>query len=318
MMRAMAHAFIQEKELFPSIAPFDSGYMTRGSHRIYYEQCGRPDGIALLFLHGGPGAGTAPAHRRLFNPDRFHCILLDQRGCGKSMPHGETNENTTQDLIEDIEALRQMLGVERFVLFGGSWGSTLALAYAIAYPAHVSRLILRGIFLGTDAEVTWFLDEMGRFFPEAYETFIEFLPLDERENVFQAYYERLMSDERHIHQPAAEKWASYETSCSTLRAGSRHVGGKSALSMARLEAHYFKNKCFLTDNHILGNIDRIRHLPADIIQGRHDVICPPAGARKLAKAWGSKARLRIVDEAGHSTFEAAIAHALLAALEECS
>ena len=161
----MAHAFIQEKELFPPVVPFNQGYLARGIHRIHYEQCGNPDGVPVLFLHGGPGAGIAPAHRRLFNPERFHCVLFDQRGCGQSQPHGETADNTTQHLIDDIEALRTALGIDRFVLFGGSWGSTLALAYAIAHPENVSRLILRGIFLGTDAEVNWFLNDMGRFSP---------------------------------------------------------------------------------------------------------------------------------------------------------
>ena len=313
----MAHAFIQEKELFPPVIPFNEGFLTCGIHRVHYEQCGNPDGVPVLFLHGGPGAGIAPAHRRLFNPKRFHCILFDQRGCGRSQPHGETRDNTTQHLIDDIEALRTALGIDRFVLFGGSWGSTLALAYAIAHPENVSRLILRGIFLGTDAEVSWFLNDMGRFFPEAHESFVEFLPLHERSDLLTNYHNRLISSDRHTHQTAAEHWTSYEASCSTLRYGVRHVSSKSTLSMARLEAHYFINNCFLPPGHILKNLDGIRHLPAVIIQGRHDVICPPVTARLLATTWGSKARLRLVDEAGHSTFETGIAHALLAALEEC-
>ena len=313
----MAHAFIQEKELFPPVVPFNQGYLARGIHRIHYEQCGNPEGVPVLFLHGGPGAGIAPAHRRLFNPNRFHCVLFDQRGCGQSQPHGEIAENTTQHLIEDIEALRTTFGIDQFVLFGGSWGSTLALAYAIAHPENVSRLILRGIFLGTDAEVNWFLNDMGRFFPEAHESFVEFLPLQERYDLLTSYHSRLINSDRHTHQAAAERWASYETSCSTLRSGVRHVGGKLALSMARLEAHYFVNQCFLAPDYILENLDRIKHLPAEIIQGRHDVICPPVTARMLAKGWGSRAKLRLIDEAGHSTFEAGIAHALLAALEKC-
>jgi proline iminopeptidase len=317
MMPAMAHAFIQEKELFPPIVPFHNGHLTRGIHRVYYEQCGNLDGMPLLFLHGGPGAGIAPAHRRLFNPKRFHCILFDQRGCGQSMPHGEIEQNTTQDLIADIEAIRIALGIEKFVLFGGSWGSTLALAYAIAHPDRVSRLILRGIFLGTKSEVNWFLHDMGRFFPEAHDIFTEFLPLDERDDLLGSYHKRLINPDRHVHQAAAERWASYETSCSTLRSGIRHVGGKAAVSMARLEAHYFVHNCFFPANFILNNIDKIRHLPADIIQGRHDVICPPVTARNLAKAWGAKAHLQLIEEAGHSTFEAGIAHALLAALDDC-
>ena len=188
----MAHAFIQEKELFPPVVPFNQGYLARGIHRIHYEQCGNPDGVPVLFLHGGPGAGIAPAHRRLFNPNRFHCVLFDQRGCGQSQPHGEIADNTTQHLIDDIEALRTAFGIDRFVLFGGSWGSTLALTYAIAHPENVSRLILRGIFLGTDAEVNWFLNDMGRFFPEAHESFVEFLPLQERYDLLTSYHRRLI------------------------------------------------------------------------------------------------------------------------------
>jgi proline iminopeptidase len=316
-MTAMAQAFIQEKELFPPIAPFNSGYMARNIHNIYYEECGNPDGIPVLFLHGGPGAGIAPTHRRLFKPERFRCVLFDQRGCGQSIPHGEIRDNTTQHLIDDIEALREVLGIEQFLLFGGSWGSTLALAYAIAHPDRVTGLILRGIFLGTDAEIDWFLHGMGRFFPEAHENFVTFLPLEERDDLLGNYHKRLMNPSRLTYQAAAERWASYETSCSTLRAGIRHVGGKSALSMARIEAHYFVNNCFFPPDHILQNIDKIKHLPVDIIQGRHDVICPPITARTLAKTWGSKARLTLVDEAGHSTFEAGIAHALLNALAGC-
>ena len=271
----MAHAFIQEKELFPPVVPFNRGYLARGIHRINYEQCGNPDGVPVLFLHGGPGAGIAPAHRRLFNPDRFHCVLFDQRGCGRSTPHGETAQNTTQDLIADIEALRVHLSIDSWLLFGGSWGSTLALAYAIAHPERVTGLVLRGIFLGSRTEVDWFLYDMGRFFPEAHHEFVTFLDREERDDILLSYHEKLTSDQALVHQPAAERWASYETSCSTLRAGVRRVSGKSALSMARLEAHYFVNDCFLPPDHIMKHINVIRHLPAHIIQGRHDVICPP-------------------------------------------
>ena len=312
----MAHAFIEDKELFPVSAPFAQGRLDRGLHQIYYEQCGRLDGKPVLFIHGGPGAGISPTHRRLFNPDRYHCVLFDQRGSGQSLPHGETAQNTTQDLIADIEVLRQQLGIEQWLLFGGSWGSTLALTYAIAHPERVSGLILRGIFLGTRAEVDWFLHDMGRFFPEAYDQFVSYLTVEERKDILLSYHEKLMDSQALVHQPAAERWASYETSCSTLRAGMRRVTGRSALSMARLEAHYFVNDCFMPDNHILQNIKVIRHLPAHIIQGRHDVICPPVSAHRLADAWGNRATLRMVDDAGHSTFENGIAHALLSALDE--
>ena len=308
------NAFIQEHDLFPAVLPFHTGRLARDGHELYFEECGKQTGRPILFLHGGPGAGIAPSHRRLFNPDRFRCVLFDQRGSGQSRPFASIESNTTDALIGDIEALRHHLGVDKFILFGGSWGSTLALAYAIAYPEHVESLILRGIFLGTADEVSWFLHDMGRFFPEAHERFISFIPENERDDVLTAYYQRLISNNPAIYQPAADRWASYETSCSTLRAGSRHMSGTAALSMARIEAHYFRHQCFMPDAHILSNIDRIKHLPAHIIQGRHDVICPPFTAQKLALAWGKNARLQMIDEAGHSTFERGIAHALLAAL----
>ena len=311
----MMNAFIQEHDLFPAVLPFHTGRLARDGHDLYFEECGKQTGRPILFLHGGPGAGIAPSHRRLFNPDRFRCLLFDQRGSGQSRPFASIESNTTDALIGDIEALRHHLGVDKFILFGGSWGSTLALAYAIAYPEHVESLILRGIFLGTADEVSWFLHDMGRFFPEAHERFISFIPENERDDVLTAYYQRLTSNNPAIYQPAADRWASYETSCSTLRAGSRHMSGTAALSMARIEAHYFRHQCFMPDAHILSNIDRIKHLPAHIIQGRHDVICPPFTAQKLAFAWGKNARLQMIDEAGHSTFERGIAHALLAALD---
>jgi proline iminopeptidase len=311
----MVNAFIQERDLFPAALPFDTGRMARGVHDIYYEQCGAVDGRPVLFLHGGPGAGTSPSHRRLFNPKRFRCVLFDQRGCGQSRPFASIDDNTTELLIGDIDALRKQLGIDKFILFGGSWGSTLALAYAIAYPEHVDSLILRGIFLGSRDEVSWFLHDMGRFFPEAYAQFIAPIPEAERGDILNAYYKRLVSSDPAIYQPAADCWASFETSCSTLRAGSRHMSGAAALSMARIEAHYFQNDCFMPDAHILSNIDRIKQLPVHIIQGRHDVICPPFSAYKLASKWGANARLEMIDEAGHSTFESGIAHALLAALD---
>ena len=310
----MMNAFIQEHDLFPAVLPFHTGRLARDGHDLYFEECGKQTGRPILFLHGGPGAGIAPSHRRLFNPDRFRCVLFDQRGSGQSRPFASIESNTTDALIGDIDALRHHLGVDKFILFGGSWGSTLALAYAIAYPEHVESLILRGIFLGTADEVSWFLHDMGRFFPEAHERFISFIPENEHDDILAAYYQRLTSNNPAVYQPAADRWASYETSCSTLRAGSRHMSGTAALSMARIEAHYFRHLCFMPDAHILSNIDRIKHLPAHIIQGRHDVICPPFTAQKLALAWGKNARLQMIDEAGHSTFERGIAHALLAAL----
>ena len=312
----MVNAFIQERELFSPSKPFYSGFLKRDNHQIYYEQCGSSLGQPILFLHGGPGAGTSPAHRRLFDPRRFHLILFDQRGCGQSRPQASLDNNSTEDLIGDIEAIRDLLGIDKFTLFGGSWGSTLALAYAIAYPKHVRQLILRGIFLGTRSEVNWFLNDMGRFFPEAYERFTGYLGQMDCTDLLTSYFNRLIDPDPVIHQKAAESWASYETSCSTLRAGNRHMAGPGALTMARIEAYYFLNNCFMPPNHIINNVELITHLPVTIVQGRHDVICPPTTAFQLAKKWGEKAKLKIVDVAGHSTFESGIAHALMAALEE--
>ncbi len=313
---AMVNAFIEERELFPPVKPFHSGFLKRDNHDVYYEQCGSPVGQPILFLHGGPGAGTAAAHRRLFDPKRFHVVLFDQRGCGQSQPRASLDSNSTEDLIGDIEVIRKSLGIDKFVLFGGSWGSTLSLAYAIAYPEHVKGLILRGIFLGTRSEVNWFLNDMGRFFPEAYERFTGHLEQTDRYDLLTSYFNRLIDPDPAIHQKAAEAWASYETSCSTLRAGNRHMSGAGALTMARIEAHYFVNDCFMPANHIMNNVELIAHLPVTIVQGRHDVICPPSTAFHLAKKWGGNAKLEIVDVAGHSTFESGIAHALMAALEE--
>ena len=200
----MVNAFIQERELFPSTIPFRSGFLQRDKHEIYYEQCGNIDGQSLLFLHGGPGAGIAPAHRRLFDPKRFHVVLFDQRGCGQSRPHASLDDNQTDALIGDIDALRASLNIDKFVLFGGSWGSTLALAYAIAYPEHVAGLILRGIFLGTRAEVDWFLNDMGRFFPEAHDRFKGHLDAAERADLLTNYFKRLIDPDPAIHQKAAE------------------------------------------------------------------------------------------------------------------
>jgi len=312
----MAQAHTIERRLHAAHPPFAIGSLGRGLHSVYFEQCGNPQGAPVLFVHGGPGAATIAEHRRLFDPEAFNAVLFDQRGCGRSGPHGETRENDTAALIADMEELRQRLGIERWLLFGGSWGSTLSLAYAIAHPQHVTGLILRGIFLGTRTEVDWFLHDMGRFFPHEHEAFTSFLEADERGDILASYHRRLMDDNAKIHQPAAEQWASYETSCSTLFARTRRVTGPFALAMARLEAHYFVNDCFLPPDHIMEGIGRIKHLPARIIQGRHDVICPPRTAQRLADAWGPAARISIIDDAGHSTFESGITNALLAALEE--
>jgi proline iminopeptidase len=301
--------------LHPPQIPFDTGYLHSGPHRIYYEQCGNPSGIPVLFLHGGPGAGCAPVHRRLFDPQRYRVLLMDQRGSGRSEPHAGTEQNTTADLVADIETLRIRLGIDRLLLFGGSWGSTLALCYGLAHPHRVAGFVLRGIFLGSRAEVNWFLYEMGRFFPEAHARFLEPIDPAERGDLLAAYAARLNSADKRTRLAAARVWAAYENSCATL-VGTLREAGSAALSMAVLEAHYFSHDCFLEDREILNKLERIRHLPAHIIQGRHDVICPPHTAWELARCWGPKARLRIIDDAGHSVFEAGILDQLLAALDD--
>ena len=314
-MAGPVHAYDSELGLFSPIKPFNEGFVNRGIHHIYFEETGNPDGIPVMFLHGGPGAGCAPAHRRLFDPHRYRVILMDQRGCGRSEPFASTNQNTTQDLIGDIEGLRHHLDIPNFILFGGSWGSTLALAYGAAYPDRCLGFVLRGVFLGTRAEIDWFLYDMGRFFPEAYDRFIRPIPPSERANLLAAYYQRLTSPSKTIACQAARSWAAYENSCATLAAVSRDAGD-SALSLALLEAHYFTHDCFLPENHIMDNLNRLNHLPAIVVQGRHDVICPPFTAYRLVEAWGRQAQLRMVDDAGHSAFESGIVGRLMRGLDE--
>ena len=314
-MAGPVHAYDSELGLFSPIKPFNEGFLNRGIHHIYFEETGNPDGIPVMFLHGGPGAGCAPAHRRLFDPHRYRVILMDQRGCGRSEPFASINQNTTQDLIDDIEALLQHLDIPNVILFGGSWGSTLALAYGAAYPDRCLGFVLRGVFLGTRAEIDWFLYDMGRFFPEAYDRFIRPIPPSERDNLLAAYYQRLTSPSKTIACQAARSWAAYENSCATLAAVSRDAGD-SALSLALLEAHYFTHDCFLPKNHIMDNLNRLNHLPAIVVQGRHDVICPPFTAYRLVEAWGRQAQLRMVDDAGHSAFESGIVGRLMRGLDE--
>ena len=314
-MAEPVHAYDSELGLFSPIKPFNEGFLNRGIHHIYFEETGNPDGIPVMFVHGGPGAGCAPAHRRLFDPHRYRVILMDQRGCGRSEPFASINQNTTQDLIDDIEALLQHLDIPNVILFGGSWGSTLALAYGAAYPDRCLGFVLRGVFLGTRAEIDWFLYDMGRFFPEAYDRFIRPIPPSERDNLLAAYYQRLTSPSKTIACQAARSWAAYENSCATLAAVSRDAGD-SALSLALLEAHYFTHDCFLPKNHIMDNLNRLNHLPAIVVQGRHDVICPPFTAYRLVEAWGRQAQLRMVDDAGHSAFESGIVGRLMRGLDE--
>ena len=314
-MAGPVHAYDAELGLYPPIRPFNEGFLERGLHHIFFEEVGNPEGIPVLFLHGGPGAGCAPTHRRLFDPNRYRVILMDQRGCGRSEPFASINQNTTQDLIADIDALRCYLNVPKFILFGGSWGSTLALSYAIEHTQACLGFVLRGVFLGTRAEINWFLNDMRRFFPEAWQKFVSAVSPSERSDLLTAFYRRLTSPSKPIAMQAAQAWAAYENSCATLAAVSREAGDR-ALSLALLEAHYFLHDCFLPENHILDHIKDLSHLPAFVVQGRHDVICPPFTAFELVQAWGRQAQLRMVDDAGHSAFESGIVGRLMRGLDE--
>lgn len=303
--------------LHPQIEPHDSGMLPLDDvHTMYWEVTGKPDGVPVLFLHGGPGGGSSPEHRRFFDPEFFRAVLFDQRGAGASTPVGETSGNTTQQLIADIERLRDYLGIERWLVFGGSWGSTLGLAYGQAHPGRCLGFLLRGIFLGRPSEIEWFLYGLKNVFPEAWHKFAGMLPEAERKDLLRGYLKRLFDPNPRVHLPYARAWSEYEGTCSTLLPNPelvRHFADE-ALGLARLEAHYFAHQCFLGPNELLARIDRIRHLPAAIIQARYDMVCPIANADELARAWPS-ARYVVVPDAGHSVWEPPVRAAVLAELE---
>lgn len=305
--------------LYPAIDPIRSGHLdVEPPHNIYWEESGNPEGVPVCFLHGGPGAGTTPGHRRFFDPEFYRIILHDQRGAGRSRPAAETRNNDTGRLIKDIESLREMLGIESWVVFGGSWGSSLALAYAQTHPDRVQALVLRGIFLCRPKEVSWFLHGMGTFFPEEHARFIGHLSAEERADPLAAYLRRLNDPNEAVHGIAAEIWSRYEAVCSTLRPNAdslRSVGFRdAALPLARLEAHYFANRLFLGENQLLENVHRLHGIPGIVIQGRYDVVCPPTSAYDLVSAWPD-ARLKIIDDAGHSATEPGIMRALIEAMD---
>jgi proline iminopeptidase len=305
--------------LYPEISAYQSGMLALDhGHTLYYEESGNPNGAPVLFLHGGPGAGATTGHRRFFDPQHYRIIIFDQRGAGRSTPLGGLEANTTPILIADIELLRQHLGVSRWLVFGGSWGSTLALAYAEAHPHRCHGLILRGIFLCRDFEIQWFLYGLRHLFPEAWDTFVAPIPEAERHDLLNAYHRRLTDPDPAIHLPAARTWSAYEGACSTLLPDPETVGHFAsdgvALGLARIEAHYFRNQIFLPENALLDNIQRIRHLPAIIVQGRYDAVCPIVSADDLRKAW-PEAEYVIIPDAGHSAWEPGITAALVRATE---
>jgi proline iminopeptidase len=309
-----------EQILFPSIEPYRTGMLAVDDiHTLYWEECGNPNGVPVLFLHGGPGSGLTPRHRRFFDPAYYRIVLFDQRGAGKSTPLGEYRNNTTQLLIDDIERIRQMLGIDQWLVFGGSWGSTLALTYGQAHPEYCTGFVLRGIFLCTPAEIDWFLNGIKWFYPEVHAQFVEQIPEQERGDVLHAYAKRLFSDDPAVYLPAARTWSRYEGSSLFLRPDPEAVEDFSSeavsLGLARLEAHYFLNDGFLNDDQLVRNVDRIRHLPAVIVQGRYDMVCPPLSAYRLHQAW-PQAKLHMIADAGHAATEPGTAAALVTATEQ--
>ena len=305
--------------LYPPIEPFNSGYMERDGHRIYYEQNGNPNGKPAVFLHGGPGGGGSIAVRRFFNPEKYNIVIFDQRGCGRSKPHGCLEKNTTWHLVEDIEALKNMLKIENWLVFGGSWGSTLSLAYSQTYPKSVSEMVLRGIFMLRKKELDWFYQEgASKIFPEAWEKFLEPIDIDQRNNLMSAYHKIFKSDDEDKKLSAAVAWSRWEGSTSSLSYNPDMANSfsdpKFALAFALIENHYFVNKGFLEhENQLIETgIDIIRHIPTTIVQGRYDMVCPMTTAWELSKNW-PEAKLIIAPSSGHTAFEKEITHELIKA-----
>jgi len=306
-------------ELYPEIEPHNTGLLRLDdTHEMYWEECGNPRGVPVVFLHGGPGAGSAPAHRRFFDPAHYRIVVYDQRGAGRSRPLGELKNNTTPLLVEDIERLRRHLGIERWLVFGGSWGSTLAIAYAIAHAHLCAGLILRGIFLCRRSEIEWFLYGVRNIFPEAWWSFAAPIPARERDDLLRAYYRRLVDPNPAVHMPAARAWSIYEGSCSTLLASPETVAYFAsdvvALGLARIEAHYFLHDIFMPEDALLANVAKLRDVPAVIIQGRYDAVCPIITADDLHRAW-PEAEYIVVADAGHSAWEPGICAELVRATE---
>lgn len=308
------------KDLYPEIEAFDSGMLALDDlHQMYYEQSGNPKGVPVVFLHGGPGAGANPTHRRFFDPAYYRIVIFDQRGAGRSKPLGETRNNTTPHLVADIERLRQHLDIDTWFVFGGSWGSTLAIAYAEHHPDRVRGLALRGIFLCRKSEIDWFLYGLQELAPEAWRVFSGFIPESERGDLLEAYHRRLMDPDPAVHMPAARAWSVYEGSCSTLLPSPETVKAFGAevlaLGLSRMEAHYFRNNIFLAENFLLENIGKIRKIPTFIVQGRYDLVCPIRSADDLTRVW-PEARYTVIPDAGHSAMEPGTRAALVGGMDK--
>jgi proline iminopeptidase len=309
------------QQLFPAIEPYKVHIVpVSDGHDLYVEECGRADGLPVVFVHGGPGAACERYHRQFFNPEVYRIVLFDQRGCGQSTPHASLQANTTQALVADMEIIRTTLGIDRWVVFGGSWGSTLGLVYAETYPEKVLGLILRGIFLCRSRDIHWFYqDGASRLLPDKWQDFLQTIPETEREDLVSAYYRRLTGDDEVAMMAAAKAWSLWEGRASTLLPKAAVVdyfgNPKTALSLARIECHYFMNNSFLLTDQILGNVSRLKGLPGIIVHGRYDVVCPLEQAWLLHQAW-PQSRLQIIPDAGHSATEPGIVDALVTATEQ--
>ncbi len=309
------------RELYPPIEPFNQDYLRVSElHEIYFEESGNPKGKPAIFLHGGPGAGAGPRSRRFFDPRHYRIVVFDQRGCGRSRPHASLVENTTWHLVADIERLRKRLGIEKWLVFGGSWGSTLALAYAQAHPERVTELVLRGIFMVRYGELRWFYQSgASAIYPDAWEQYRDFIPVEERDDFLSAYHKRLMGSDQRTALAAARIWSVWEGATSFLHSDAEHIklSGEDAfaLALARIESHYFSNRGFLRhENQLVDDVQKIRHIPTTIVQGRYDVVCPPMSAWDLHRAW-PEADFRLIVEAGHSAFDPGNLHELVSATD---
>lgn len=305
------------RELYPTIQPYREGFLRVSDlHSLHFEESGNPQGKPIVLLHGGPGGGCPPFYRQYFHPEKWRLVMFDQRGCGQSTPHAELRENTTWDLVSDIEKLREYLDIEKWVVFGGSWGSSLSLAYSETHPERCAGLILRGIFMLRQKELGWFYQEGASYiFPDAWEEYLKPIPIEEREDLLTAYYQRLTSPDPQFRLEAARAWSIWEGSTSTLFSDQNLLQkfgeDRFAEAFARIECHYFINKGFFEpEDQLLLNVDRIRHIPAAIVQGRYDVVCPMVSAWELHRAW-PEAEFIVVPDAGHSMSEPGIRSALI-------
>ncbi len=316
--------------LYPELDAFEKNHLKVNElHEIYYEVCGNPKGMPVVFLHGGPGSGCNPTQRRFFDPSHYRIVLIDQRGCGRSTPQGATQYNTTADLVSDINAIRETLNIKQWLVFGGSWGSTLALSYALSFPQHVTGLILRGIFLSRPSELNWFLGDVAHFYPEVWHALISYLPLDERNDVLTAYSQRIFNNDSTVNTPAAEHWNAFENAIMRLvpneanGTDSKEPKSDAAIieqagievARARVQIHYIQHHCFIDGEAILKDCHKLADIPTIIVQGRYDMVCPPKSAWELSRAM-PHAEFHIIQDAGHSAMEVGVTSALVAATEQ--